>query len=64
MPIPTWDEAQKAVQSGTPTALEIFVYDYEPSDEVRAREFRLGLQTLMDSIADIHTIDKINKPKG
>lgn len=63
MSIPTWEEARKAVQGGTPTALEIFIYDYEPSGEDCAL-FRSRLQDLMDGIAHIYCIDKIHRPKG
>lgn len=58
MLIPTWEEAQKAVIEGKPTALEIFIYDYEPSNEDEGRAFRLTLQNLMDNIAHIYCIDK------
>jgi hypothetical protein len=48
---------------GTPTALEIFIYDYEPSGEEEAL-FRSRLQALMDGIAHIYTIDKVHQPRG
>lgn len=62
MTIPTWEEAQKAVLDGNPTALEIFIYDYEPSGKEDAL-FRSRLQDLMNGIAHIYSIDKIHQPK-
>ena len=49
--IPTYEEAEKAVEDGEPTALESFVYQYEPEKSVYASEFRNRLQNVLNWVA-------------
>lgn len=48
MNIPTWHEAKEAVEEGTPTLLETFVYSWEPVQNCDAAEFRIMLLAVLN----------------
>lgn len=50
MKVPNWHECEAAVEAGTATALERFVYEEEPCGP-HEESFREGLQAVLDELA-------------
>lgn len=49
-PIPSWDQADEAIQSGKDTPLDRFIHNNEPSGMEHAKEFRADLMVMLDHI--------------
>lgn len=51
MKIPTWLEANEAVETGKYTPLDIFVLNNEPAGEEDEKQFRDELQSMIDYVS-------------
>jgi DnaJ-class molecular chaperone len=45
--LPDWEACEAAVDAGTATALERFIYNNEPGGSAQEREFRSGLAAVL-----------------
>ena len=56
MKIPTWQEAKEAIESGSCTPLDVFVFDNEPAGDEDEKKFRLELQAAIDFVQSNATL--------
>lgn len=46
--LPTYEEAERAVESGTAGPIDVFIYNNEPAGEVDEKMFRDQLQEVLN----------------
>ncbi len=49
--LPTYQDAKRSIEQGHATVLELFIYDWEPSDSDDEKRFREALLTLLQTKA-------------